>query len=70
MVYERDLEKLKVAYEKSPQYGEDGCVRDRISSEINSRRHAKSLCVANIGREVVQRWKEGTNLNVEKEETH
>lgn len=37
----------------------------QIDFEINSKRHAISLCHRLIGEEVVIRWKEGRNLNQE-----
>ena len=69
VTHQKDLKRFKELYAASPDYGEIGCSRSDLSSQINSKNHAISLCKKFIGDEVVTRWKEGTNLNVEAEDT-
>lgn len=55
--YEEEITKLKKKYEATlPEY------RQEISRELNSRRHAKALCINFIGNEVIARVKEGKPL--------
>lgn len=58
VMYERQMELLKNAPHASS-------IDER---EFNRLNHATSLCKKYIGEEVIARWKEGKNLNVEVEE--
>lgn len=57
MSYERVIESLKGKYKSLPDE------RQEISRELNSKRHAKSLCYRYIGEEAVQRMKEKRSLD-------
>ena len=66
--HEKDLKRFQEIYNASPDYGEIGCIKQDVSSQINSKRHAIALCKKYIGEEVVMRWKMGINLNSEEEQ--
>ena len=57
MSYERTIESLKGKYKSLPDE------RQEISRELNSKRHAKSLCYKYIGEETVARMKEKRSLD-------
>lgn len=60
MLYEREIQSLEGEI-KSHRNSEQ--VNQELSYQLNSKRHAKSLCYQYIGQEAVQRMKEGKSLD-------
>lgn len=62
--HEQHIKSLKSHYEKE----KSASLKQDLSYALNQQRHAKSLCVNYIGREVVERLKEGSRLDEDKME--
>lgn len=60
MLYEREIQSLEGEL-KSHRNSEK--VNQELNYQLNSKRHAKSLCYSHIGQETVQRMKEGKSLD-------